>query len=175
VADVIAVLDVLSIGTADVLGYSMGGAIAMAAVAQYPDRCRAAIVGGAQPYGQSMAVYRNALREGLDGWIEIIERYVGELPDEARAMFLRNDVVALRAAVADDRPDLSRDLAAVANPLLFYAGSHDPVHDAALAFAGTFGRPFASLWGLNHMQAFFAVDDVVAAAQTLVKTRTWTH
>jgi len=79
-------------------------------------------------------------------------------------MFLANDVQALRAAVAEDRPDFSAELAALPIPTVLYAGSRDPVAAAANRFAAETGAGYFELQGLNHFEAFFAVEPVLAAS-----------
>jgi pimeloyl-ACP methyl ester carboxylesterase len=161
--DVVLVLDALSVRRAALLGYSMGGAVAMAMAAHFGERCGAAVTGGAHPYPQDMAFYRDGLAAGLPGWLRIIEDHAGRLPESARTMILANDVDALRAAVAHDRSGMSRELIACRTPLLFYAGTDDPVHELARAFAARADCGFLSLPGVNHMQAFFAAEHVVPA------------
>ena len=170
-ADVIAVLDALSIPRADLLGYSMGGAIAIAVAIDFPERCGAVILGGAHRCAQDMGFYREAVADGLDRWVGVIEAHVGPLPEEARAMLLANDVEALRAVVADGRPDRSRELAASGVPVLLYAGSEDPAHERARDFAAESGCRCLTLPGPNHMQAFFAVEQVVLAALEVMARR----
>jgi pimeloyl-ACP methyl ester carboxylesterase len=152
-ADVVLVLDALSLRQASFLGYSMGGAVAMGMALHFTGRCRGAVIGGAHPYPQDRAFYRDGLAAGLQGWLRIIEDHVGPLPESARAMIRGNDVEALRAA-AHDRAGVSRELIASRTPLMFYAGTDDPVHELARAFAARADCGFLSLPGLNHMQAF---------------------
>lgn len=166
-SDVTAVLDRLGIGKADLLGYSRGGTIAIATAIAHPERVRRLALGGSHPYAEDMSAFRNAVAPGLGNWIGVIEANAGPLPCAAREMFLANDVEALRAAVADDRPDLSAELAARAIPTLLYAGSEDSLAPCARRFAAATGADFLELPDLNHFQAFFAVDAVVAAVERL--------
>ena len=78
-ADVVAVLDDLGIGKVDYFGYSLGGWIGLELANHAPDRVRSLIVGGAQPYGQSMNLYRQALGHGIDGWVAVVENLAGTL------------------------------------------------------------------------------------------------
>jgi pimeloyl-ACP methyl ester carboxylesterase len=48
-ADVVLVFDVLSLRRASFLGYSMGGAVAMAMALHFAGRCRGAVIGGLIP------------------------------------------------------------------------------------------------------------------------------
>ena len=45
--DVVAVMDAAGVEQADLMGYSMGGAIALDLVVRYPERFRSVIIGGA--------------------------------------------------------------------------------------------------------------------------------
>jgi pimeloyl-ACP methyl ester carboxylesterase len=166
--DLTAVLDELEIDQVDLLGYSRGGATAIATAIYRPARVRSIIVGGAHPYAEDMGPFRDAVAAGIDGWISVIESNVGPLPTDARAMFLANDATALRAAVAIDRPNLARELVASGVPALFYAGSEDPRAEAARRFADTTTATYVELDGLNHFQAFFATTLVVEAAEQLL-------
>jgi pimeloyl-ACP methyl ester carboxylesterase len=163
VADVIAVLDRLGIERADLWGYSMGGWIALGLVRDFPERVRSAIVGGAHPYAQRMAFYREAVVGGLEGWAATVERLAGRPLPGTRARVLANDVHALAAAVADDREDISADLA-TGMPLLLYAGLADPVHEPASRFAEAAGARFVGLPDRNHIQALLDTEAILPEA-----------
>lgn len=165
--DIVAVLDAADVQRADLLGYSRGGAISIATAVHHPSRVRSIVAGGAHPYEEDMTPFRDAIADGLHGWISVIESKVGLLPQDARAMFLANDERALRAAVAQDRPDLAEDLAASGVPALFYAGSDDPRAVAARRFANDTTASYLELDGLNHFQAFFAKTPVIEAVEHL--------
>ncbi|MDT9600179.1 alpha/beta fold hydrolase [Sphingosinicella rhizophila] len=169
--DVLAILDDLAITKADILGYSRGGVTAMELASRHPERCGLLVVGGAHPYDQDLSLYRQAIAEGLEAWVSIIEEHVGTLPESARAMFMANDVEALRAAVALDRPDRSEALSRSGVPMLLYSGTKDPVCAAARSYAAAEGVPFLDLPGMNHMQAFFAVEQVVSAIAAAKKAQ----
>lgn len=158
--DVGAVLDALSINRADLLGYSRGGATAIATAIDDPGRCGTIFVGGAHPFAQDMCAYRESVADGLHRWISTVEAHVGILPRDARAMFMANDLAALQAAVAADQSDRSDALARSGVRIILYAGSEDPAAALARAFAATNHARFVELPGINHMQAFFAVDAV---------------
>ncbi len=162
--DVVAVLDALGIDTAEVLGYSLGGWTALGLACHFPDRVRAVVAGGAHPYAESLRGLRDALAAGLDAWIGVVEGMAGPLPATVRERLRRNDVEALAAGVARDRPDISPLLAESPVPLLLYAGEADPRHAPAKRFARETGASFVGLPGLNHMQALFATESVARAA-----------
>lgn len=164
--DVVAVLDSIGIGRADLIGYSRGGWIAMATAILHPQRVRAVIAGGAHPYAEDMSLFRQAIAGGLRDWIGLIETNAGPLPAEARSMIMANDVDALRAAVSGDRRDRSRALAESGVQVLLYAGSEDRRAGPTRKFAREAPNArFTELPGLNHFQAFFAVAPVVALVE----------
>ena len=164
-SDVVAVLDRLAIEQADLLGYSRGGAIAIATAIARPERVRRVIVGGAHPFAEDMTPFRSALAPGLENWIGTIERNVGPLPDSARDMFRANDPEALEAAVATDRPDVSAELAASGVPVFLYVGGRDPRAPDVRRFVADFGGEYVELVNLNHFEAFFAIDPVIASIE----------
>lgn len=161
-ADVAAVLDALGIATADVMGHSLGGAIAMAFAMQFPARIRALIVIGAHPFAQDMSVYRAAVADNLEPWLAMIEGQVCELSDTTRRRLLANDVRALRACVARDRQDRSAAVMRSATPLLAVAGALDPLGPSIRRLATRRGAHYLELPDHNHITAFLAVDEVIA-------------
>lgn len=169
-SDIIAVLNQLKIRKADMLGYSRGGANVIAVALHAPNRVRSVTLGGSHPFAQNMGFFRDIVADGLDRWVAVIEKSVGPLPGAARARFLANDVEALRAAVASDRSDLSAALRATGIPVLLYAGTSDPLHEPAQRYAEDGTALFLALPGLNHMQAFFAVEPVVEAVEKMRET-----
>jgi pimeloyl-ACP methyl ester carboxylesterase len=72
-SDFVAVLDALGTSAADVVGYSMGGMIALAAALHCPVRVKAAVVIAAHPFAQDMSPYRRAIVDGLETWLAIVE------------------------------------------------------------------------------------------------------
>lgn len=61
--------------------------------------------------------------------------------------------------MAEDRPDISAELAGFNRPALFYCGEEDPLRPSVSRCAGFFpdGR-FAEIAGCNHMTAFTRSD-----------------
>ncbi|HEX7007932.1 MAG TPA: alpha/beta fold hydrolase [Alphaproteobacteria bacterium] len=161
-ADVVAVLDALRLPRADVLGYSMGGWTGYCVAKFFPERLRSLIAGGTQPYGQSLEPYRRIMACGLDSWADVIE----EMADRPvpRRRILANDIAALRAVVADDRPNIAASVARSGVPMLLYAGGDDPLHDLIRRFSREAGADFLSLPGRNHVQTLLAAEAVVPAA-----------
>jgi pimeloyl-ACP methyl ester carboxylesterase len=160
-ADVIAVLDALHLPRTDVLGYSMGGWTAYCVAKFFPRRLRSVIAGGTQPYGQSLEPYRRIMACGLDCWADIVE----EMSDRPvpRRRLLANDIAALSAVVAEDRPNIAAPVARSGVPMLLYAGRADPLHDLIRRFAREADAEFLSLPGHNHVQALQAADAVAPA------------
>ncbi|HYE51219.1 MAG TPA: alpha/beta fold hydrolase [Azospirillaceae bacterium] len=162
--DVAAVLDALGIAQADVWGYSMGGWMGFALLRHHPGRVRRLVAGGAHPFAQDLGPLRRLLAGGIEPWLAAVEAQAGPLPAGMRRRLLDNDAGALRAAVAEDRGDLSAALAAFPRPCLFYAGGDDPVRAGAEQAGGLAPRGrHVGLPGLNHMTAFARADAALAA------------
>ncbi|MGF1470204.1 MAG: alpha/beta fold hydrolase [Rubrobacteraceae bacterium] len=161
-ADVVAVLDELGIEKAHYLGYSLGGWIGLGLTTYAPERLNSLIVGGAQPYGQSMELFRQALGGGIVGWVAVAEQMAGSASPAMKERLLGNDVEALRASLADDRPDISDTLSDVEIPCLLYAGGADPICPLVEKCAEELpDATFFSMPGLNHIQAAIRSDLVL--------------
>lgn len=162
--DVMAVLDDAGIGSADVMGHSMGGAIALAAAMHIPERIGGLVVNGAHPFAQDLSPLRAAVAESFEPWLAWVQRLApGRLSPETRRRILANDIRALQACVAHDRPDRSSALTQLRSPTLAIAGTLDPICDAVRRFAELAGGEFLPLEDRNHLTAFFSVEDVVPA------------
>ena len=167
VADVVAVLDALGVERAHFWGYSRGGGVGFDLGVHAADRCRALIVGGAQPYGTSPGGAQRAvaLRErSIEGFVADYERDRGPLPAVVRAQWLANDAEALASAIEASaaEPGLGADLAGIRLPTLVYCGDHDEPHDAARRAAEALpNATFLSLEGFDHAQAFRRGDIIV--------------
>lgn len=162
-ADVIAVLDHAGIRRAAIMGYSMGGVIALAAAASHPDRFTALIVNGAHPYAEDMAPFRAALHNGFDPWIGVLEQMAPQLSTETRRRICRGDIAAVQASLVRDRKDFSAAFAGFSLPVLAIAGTLDPRHDAIRRFAELVHGEFLPLAGQNHVTAFLDTDAVAPA------------
>lgn len=162
-ADVAAVLDALGIDRTHYFGYSLGGWAGLGLAGYAPDRLHSLVIGGAQPYGQSMAPYRRLLQEGLERCLALLETAAGRsLPEMARYRFRQNDLRALRAAYANDRPDISQMLPAMRLPCLLFGGDQDPLLPAIQRCAAELpGAAFLSLPGLNHIQVGLQIKAVL--------------
>lgn len=156
--DVIGVLDALEIDRAHYLGYSLGGWVGLGLAMYAHERICSLMLGGAQPYGQSMALFRQTLEVGLQGLQQFVHQMADPYPINA-ARFLVNDVQALHAAVARDRPDISSILPAVAVPCLLFAGEADPLHPRIKRCSQALPTArFVSLPDLNHIQTILRSD-----------------
>jgi pimeloyl-ACP methyl ester carboxylesterase len=167
--DVVAVLDALKVESADLMGYSMGGLIALATALRFPERVRALVVMGAHPFAQDMQAYRHAVGGDIGRWLATIEAQGIELSSDTRRRIRANDMRALRACTARDRPDTSAALAALRAPLLAIAGTKDPIFAAVKAFAERAGGRFVALEDRNHVTAFVDVDAVAAAVDEYLR------
>jgi pimeloyl-ACP methyl ester carboxylesterase len=152
--DVVAVLDALGVGQTHYFGYSLGGWVGFGLAKYAPERVHSLTIGGAQPYGQSMAPYRTILQEGLESGLAQLETAAGiSLPEAAQQRFLQNDARALLAAYTNDRPDISEILPAMTMPCLLFAGEADPLQPAIERCAAELSNATFVAWpGLNHIQ-----------------------
>ena len=169
VEDVIRLLDALAIEKAHVVGYSMGGTLALRLAADHPDRVRSVVIGGA-----GWAPPGTPLPPGLQEWPANIERIAeegGSLTDamwlpgwpdptpEIRAFLDSNDARAL-AAVLHSRPEWddlrAASVRAIGVPVLAVIGEADFARPAVDALVGV--KPdveVAVLAGKDHATALF--------------------
>lgn len=152
--DVVCVLDALRVERAHYCGYSLGGWIGFGLARHAPERLLSLVVGGAQPYGQSLAVYRGMLQEDLQTCLSHLERAAGgPLPAPLRDAFFQNDIHALRAAYAKDREDISDGLPRITLPCLLFSGEADPLAPEIQRCAAEISDArFVGVPELNHVQ-----------------------
>ena len=156
-----AVLDDLKIETAQVVGHSMGGWTALGLVCHHPDRLRSAAIGGIVPYAQNLQPLRDVIAKGPDSWVEFLSSMANGLPNDMRQRVRANDQLALAACVAEDRPDISDQVAASDVPMLFFVGTKDPRHAACKEFAAKTRSRFVSIPEAHHIQTLLERDIVV--------------
>ncbi len=171
IEDVLRLLDALEIEKAHVVGYSMGGTLALRLAADNPDRVRSVVAGGAGwvPPG-------TPLPPGLADWpakIELVAEEGGSLTDalwqsgwpdpapEMRAFMDSNDARAL-AAVLTAMPESDLTAAAVRTidvPILAVIGEADFARPAVAALVDV--KPdveVSVLAGKNHATALFDAE-----------------
>jgi pimeloyl-ACP methyl ester carboxylesterase len=167
--DAVAVLDAARAARAHVLGYSMGGWTALALALAHPARVSSLLIGGAQPFGQSLDPLRRVLANGLPAVARLFQGGRGELPAAFRARLLANDVRALAATIAEDRPDLGEAaVRGLAMPVLLWAGERDPLRPLVERMARLAPAARAVVVpGASHFAAFDHPMALAAAAEHL--------
>ena len=151
--DVVAVLEDAGIDRADLLGYGMGGRIALGTAAFAPERVRTVAAGGAHPFAERTQFCRDTLVEGLESWVKIVEATAGGLSAGTRRRLLANDPAAMAAAMACDRPDIADALVRSGVPVLLFLGKDDPRYPLALSFAEQSGATVIGVAGHGHTVA----------------------
>lgn len=158
--DVVALMDHLKIGRADILGYSMGGRITGQIASAHPDRVRSAVIGG---------IGIRLVERGFDD--EKIARAL-EAPnsdgiDDVTALAFRmfalqtkSDLRALAACMRTPQRTLSREAAAgIRLPVLVATGTADTIAGPGAELAALIpGAKLLDIPGRDHM---FAVGDRV--------------
>lgn len=157
--DVGALFDHLELQQADVVGYSMGAAVAMRFAAR-DDRIRRLVLGGfAGRFGQDRDVDRSRFASAFDGDDE--SSVPPELlPFRRFALGSGMDMDALRALTRSDQFAGDFDAAKIAVPTLVICGDEDPMQPHALAAALPDGR--AKVVKGDH---FMAVIDPAMASE----------
>jgi pimeloyl-ACP methyl ester carboxylesterase len=167
-SDVVAVLDVLGIEKASFWGYSMGGWIGFG-VAEYAlERLSRLVIGGAQPYAQPQANWRELVSEGISKghatFLATFEQMIGTIASSWRARLQGADFEALLASVGEDRVSHEGVLTQISVPTCLYAGDADPRFVEAKTAAGVIrGATFLTQAGLNHLEGFVRSDLVLPA------------
>ena len=161
--DVVSVLDAVGVEKADLIGYSMGGGIALATARFFPQRVHRLVVIAAHPFAQDMTPFRQVLSDGIRRWVDLLEANGMQLSTDARQRIVANDTEALRACVGEDRTDSSAAVCRLRSPLLAIAGSLDPVSAAVRRFAELARGEFRAIEGCNHFTVFSAASETVPA------------
>ena len=159
VSDVLTVLDELQLTKVYYCGYSLGCRIGFDLAKLAPQRVHAFMMGGNHPYFSNLEFFRNVFDNGLEAWLGIIEATAGPLSPSIRERLLSNDIDALRACVAIDRPDISDVLPTMNMRCRLFVGSEDDRYSSVKQTA--FELPngdFIPLAGLNHFQVVLRGD-----------------
>jgi len=144
-AGVAALLDRLHLRQATLMGLSMGGYVAFAFAASFPDRLRALVLADTRPgadtpaarQGRAQALETIAAR-GADAYLEqSLPRLLA--PDAPPALLAtlralaedRPDTLAAGIAALRDRPDRAAEAPRIACPTLLLAGARDQIIPAA--------------------------------------------
>jgi pimeloyl-ACP methyl ester carboxylesterase len=159
VADVTAVLDHAGVERPVFWGYSMGGGVGYAVLRYAPERFRAVVIGGAQPYRgdptRLLARAETLRQRGVEGEVAELEQAAGRpFPEPLRTQLLSNDNEALAALdiAAANAPDFSEALANAPIPVLVYCGERDTVYaDAHRAAAGLAHVTFIGIPDAGHL------------------------
>jgi pimeloyl-ACP methyl ester carboxylesterase len=170
VADVIAVLDALALDRTHFWGYSLGGRVGWELAVHRPERLSSLVLGGARPVASPPnRAWAELLGQGMPAFLGSVEAAMSPFPPPMHARFLANDTDALAAATLVERPSLEAHLGAIELPTLVYCGDRDaPYEGARHAAAAMPNATFASLAGLNHVDAFLASDVVLPHARAFL-------
>lgn len=159
VEDMIAVLDDLEIQTAHVVGYSIGGRIALGFAKYVPERLLSLTVGGTgheKPPPQIFDRWINALRGGPEMFVSQIESGLGKMILEPRrSRELANHAPALVAMLEATKRmkdvGVGEALTKLMIPAMLFCGTEDALHSQASATAKLIpGSLFLSLPGADH-------------------------
>ena len=153
--DVRALLDHLGLGSADVMGYSMGARISAFLALAHPRRLRKVVFGGLGSHLIEGVGLPESIADALEAPSLADVRDPQGRTFRAFAEQTSSDLEALAACVRGSRQTLSRDeVAAIRVPVLVAVGSKDTVAGAAheLAALLPFGRAL-DIPGRDHMLA----------------------
>ncbi len=155
--DIVRLLDHLGIGRARLMGYSMGAAISLHTVLSHGSRFRALVVGGIGSGPGGMAERGRTQRIAQALLAEDRSSIGDEMEREFRrfAEANRNDLKALAACIARDRPDFSpARLASISIPLMVVIGTKDTLVGSADELAHAIpGAELVKLEGRDHLNA----------------------
>ncbi len=158
--DAVALLDLLNIKHADVLGYSMGGRVTGQLASAHGNRVRSAIIGGIGirlcEAGFNSEMVAQALEApSADGITDAMA-----LGFRMFALQTRSDMKALAACMRNDKRTISREAAAsIRVPVLIATGSEDTIAGSGEELGALIpGSKVLNIPGRDHM---FSVGDRV--------------
>ncbi len=167
--DIAAVMDAAGIGRATLMGYSMGAMSALAMALHFPNRIQAVILNGAHPFAEDLEPFRSIFSEDPAKWLAHLEGLAPFLPDTAKKRILSANLLAIRACIAKNRPDISVDFARLGIPTLAIGGELDPRIDPIRRFGEMDNVRTIVLQDCNHVTAFLATDLVMAGVSEFVQ------
>ena len=153
--DAIALLDHLKIERADLVGYSMGARITAYCALHFPERVRAAVIGGLGWHLVDNAGLFDGIAEALEApSIDAVTDARGKM-FRAFAEQTKSDLKALAACIRGSRQTLSPDeLGKIRVPVLVAVGTDDTVAGPAQPLADLIpGARALDIPGRDHMMA----------------------
>ncbi len=184
VADVVAVLDVLGIERADLVGISWGGSLCFGIGEHASERVRSLTIIGQQPYeidpeGPLTRVVGDALaasqEQGIEALVQAFESIVGPYPQSVRTKYLASDAAAMRAAYSAAMAEgpISEELGAwdVRCLICFAADDMDFFDQARRAAEEIPNASFVSIEATDHFGMDTAgVDPVLPSVLRTLRT-----
>ncbi|RLE19143.1 MAG: alpha/beta hydrolase [Actinobacteria bacterium] len=172
--DIVAVIDALGQDKAHVLGYSMGGWLAVGVAMHYPDRLKSLTIAGWDCVEGMGSLYRAMGIDPID-----FETFLGAARAVAPELveWVTDDDVGALGLCYTELGDLAGSERAVLNldvPVLLWDGREDPYHAPMEAFAAAHSFQFLSTAG-DHIGAMeSSAAEVVAAVQSFIANPTST-
>ena len=152
-------LDSAGVQHAALMGYSMGGVVALAAALYHPDRISALVVNGAHPFAEDLTSLRAGAKNDFEAWLGFLTQLAPDLSQAASRRIRANDLTAIQASLAKDRLDFSAAFAGLGIPVLAISGTLDP-RCKTVRNSRNWRAASSPLAGKNHVTAFLDVDTV---------------
>ena len=174
VGDVVAVLDSLRIEKTHYLGYSMGGWIGFGMAKYAANRVHSLMIGGAHPYAEHFAAFRNIDGTDQEAFIKALEQLIGiHITSEMKTRVLANDIKALAASM-HDRKSNEDVLATMKMPCFLFVGEtdHRSYPQVLKCVKQIPNATFISLPNLDHAEAFMRSDLVLPHIINFLKNET---